>query len=336
MSVTGSIPTRICYVSNEPVVCGGMRGLSSYPNVSGRHAYVLDASRPSDEARIVEDRYNRPSCEHTFSANSPVSGLRIVDRYIDRGRTFYKVIDQEGRVFTTEDHVIIDSGLHDTISNGVIGGSFVWAKVPYMGLILVRVGSAAHLSICAHQAHKSAPGISLKSMMPGDVLQTSSYSLAVYLGAFETIRAKWSERGVFDFTPEKIRLFFRPTTWGLANPRGTIESVGPVQLELDRVLSSHMESYQTKYTFRTNMGSFKSCPSKISLPCGFHRTLSSVALGWAMGSLESIRRRGWGTQEYRAADMRKALEAYSYLINLSDLNSTPQPNQIFVAAQSML
>jgi hypothetical protein len=335
----GKIPETIALISSRTAspLGGDAYHLTSYPAVQGYRARARPVYNADDrEWAAAQDDASQAVA---IVSNLPISGLKIADRVWGRGRYFYNVMDAQERVFTVEDHVVMDSAVHESIVGGVIGGTFIWADIPYMGMQLVRIGSVAHARIMESHNAKKSKSIPQKELVPGDILQSGSFATCIYLGQFAT---KMGKRVIGDaqsiaLEDKKIRLFYHPNDWKLRMPRRALSSPEGYAEDLTQWMSVAGDRSCMSHRFGFDLTGLKRRVGRVNLSCHLARDLANIAIGNVLRNIRQIKA-NYGTRNprYTKTQILRKLSEDSWAVHLTDPTKTPELNQLYLTAESML
>lgn len=115
--------------------------------------------------------------------NEPISGLRIMGQdYRHNGASVYKVVDPEGNYFDFRDDVMLDAMRTAGVSpGGILNGEYKWARIG-TATKLVRIGSALHTAVEQANVRVDRKRISLKDVVPGNLYETKSGTVYLFVG----------------------------------------------------------------------------------------------------------------------------------------------------------
>ena len=323
----GRIPpfVALCASTESTPYGGSGYNMIAYPIASGRRTVVRPVYNDFDRQAAMQAGHDTVD----MVANTPISGLRLIGQEWLRRELLYNIIDDCGRVFRVDSHVVIDSAVHESVSGGLINGSFIWCHMPYLGMALVRVGSEAYKSVLESHTVKSAKSIPQSGLVPGDVLQTKSFKTSIYLGQFNTkYHSNKSYELPLQLSDERVRVFYHPASWHLKYRKSAIESVALYEDDLMTWLNGagHLG---IGYRFGFNLSGFKRKAGSITLPCHMDRVLSTAGRNILRDHVNgNIRDRAANSSYDRFRDARMLSEACR-IAHLSEISCAPELNPLY-------
>lgn len=128
--------------------------------------------------------------------NDPVEGLMLNNLEIrQEGGRAYKVLvsirdPETGELYDLyvdlREDTMMDILMNSTVSSGVLDGKYVWAVIG-SETKLIRVGSAVHKLIVAHEAKMAQESLGKKALQVGHLYEDKQGSKFLFVGVFNTL-----------------------------------------------------------------------------------------------------------------------------------------------------
>jgi hypothetical protein len=325
----GSLPKKIGLVSAGYKTFDGRNGLI-FPRITLEEYVAYDLSVGKAEAHF---KISFP--EGIIIPNHPISGLKLIQVWSEKNNTMTVVSHEPGKAIRMKGLHAIEAAMQTSVSGGDIEGNYVWSKLPYDGLSLIRVGSRMHEAILAEKREAMAACIPVKELNAGDVIRTRSGGVYVYLGNFKSREFKWSE-GADSFTPIEKRghLYMRPVDYSLRHLGSRPVNLQSLQVGLDRLLNtpcstSGISPDTFEWSLRTGSVSAKSVVGRMSLDgCRVAEIVKAAATDVYNVAVENNRTRLNSPIE-RLYRQRSVAGLMSYYLNITNLNSEIKNNPVF-------
>jgi hypothetical protein len=233
-------------------------------------------------------------------------------------------------VFTVSDDVVIDTAINSSIKNGVLHGSYVWAKIPHAGLSLVRTGSVAHAMISNSNELRTAPRLPKRSVSQGDIVHLRGGGVCIYLGKFVTTTMRSVDGRLVSDGDKNINLWYTPASYSLRKWDGVGSAKAQDLYALD--LRTRLQSEYCAIRPRWNGFCF-STPDAISiighidLPVNIDNQISEFYIS-------ELRRRRERGGEVR--NLLPIMESFSWAINLTRSGGLHKIHSIYDAANILI
>ena len=211
MRITGNIPIKVTYFPKMTTFVGfewdDDEDAKLNHKMPVRAAYCSDSAnkktletgsnwRSHEGGEYVEGKgwtAHAPATDIIERDNSPIDNIRVISLEVrSEGGRAYKVVTPDGFYFDLREDVLLDTMLNNKIEQGVLGGSYVWAKVGSQ-MKLVRVGSELHEALIEADArHRNAP-LSKTSFVIGQCYRNKKGDNRMFLGEFATLEVQVEE-----------------------------------------------------------------------------------------------------------------------------------------------
>jgi hypothetical protein len=249
MPIVGNIPENITYFSSST------KKLESYWENDSLHAgwvgqevtpaFCSDTTnvKTMDTGRSWAEgghwNQNKKPVKEKNIKNDPIKGIRIVslEKRSEGGRA-YKVVTPDNYYFDVREDVLMDTMIEEGIEkNGILNGSFVWARVG-AEMKLVRVDSDLHKALVIATADRTLKKFGYGDLEVGHIYKGKSAECYLFLGYVDC-----SDCNCVDKT-ERLGI------WGRQNSQQILQRTEIVN---GLLLSSYSERYHQQHGLLTNL-----------------------------------------------------------------------------------
>ena len=200
---SGNIPTEVVYAITAP---------GAHTNIKTNSiVYVAEASNKETIATALTRR-GKVGTSLTRK-NDPISNLKIIEcSHKSAGGSIWRCSDELNRVFEIREDGLLELMQSVGISNGILGGEYVWARVGNGDMRLVRVGSDLHASLTKSSERKTSSFLKKKEITPGTIYQQKNGEVFLYVGFCTGLTPEPNVSSYDDF---KDKVFKRWYDWAV-------------------------------------------------------------------------------------------------------------------------
>jgi hypothetical protein len=136
---------------------------------------------------------------------------------------------------------------------------------------------------------------------------------------------------------KKIRLFYHPNDWKLRMPRRAHSSPEGYAEDLTQWMSVAGDRSCMSHRFGFDLTGLKRRVGRVNLSCHLARDLANIAIGNVLRNIRQIKA-NYGTRNprYTKTQILRKLSEDSWAVHLTDPTKTPELNQLYLTAESML